>query len=1163
MKNVKKIGIAFLLIAVLAVGVIFGVTASDDEYTGDIETFETLVQAAIDADNITDKEAALTEAEAYIVEKPIDPATAGYGELMELYLVAQLDGVDMYIEGIPGAANATTQVKYAQKADAWFNTAFKTDEAKADARYAEYLAKLHASNIALGNALCAKVNRDAMAKLDTDDKTAEADGAYKFAKTFYEKGVFDQTQADYAALGATVAELTELYTASKNARYQDLISQARMTDYDVIRPAYSNNFEGSTGNPTISNNSGYDKDGFALKNTLSRAEEEFEDGTKNTYLEIALNGAMNQAGTSYLSTYITLNFAGTNDRFVMEFDFTSMTTLPNSTVYFQSRPSAGTNTWMSINSKGDICDHNGNVIVERAVVPGEWTHFTIICELENINQSRLYVDYAFAGYLKGDHKGYGYTPENMRIGNASNKSGQMCFDNIYIGYRASICDPNFIEHMENLDRFIYFTDYMQRTGEDETFITVPDCVKAYEKARELASLYYYLDDAGNVVYREAIESIADPAKKAEAKKAVDEYVAYDPTDIIVSYKKDNLAEYKALVDALVAIAKAPTSTSISARNTQVTKIQKFVDSKSSYIFMAGDDNAIITLGSGTASDPFILPNGTHAFTCPDTAEGADGWIYYKYVAADKGKLTFSTAADGIVIGKGSSAADVAALDDKRVELELSEGDVVWFAIKSENGAAITEGVSFDVQFALEYNYDDILATFSMEVERIAQDQAISKFISYMKAFEDATSATLLQSRYDAATALVEDGLNTMLVNDPGYEEFKKRYEDTYANAPTKIAYAKKDQNSKDVIAAINYILSTYPNEEDWKLSYIENATTDEELANNERYEFIANYVVLVRSKLAGGNYNEDYTAADGTSLDLVVQKFAPINDYYYNILQGEHVVHISEQFAFFEATNSYIEKKGLISYIQRYLNNEDVEYTVILTCDNSSCISCGIEYNGKVEDVARPACPVCGEVAETYRLTSIHAGIAELLRKYTAYEAELAPQEGNYDALLSQNTVYFLNAVKKFDTAITYVDKLALLNEAMPFYYAMNINSDEVVEAIAKYDALAAELAVVQRDSKSFIDYVLLLPAIKEEQGIDAYYACLVSAAALRNKIDRSIDGVVEAIEAYEAAKAEYEAVTNTVNDEIKESANVLGALGANCGFTSVLSVVLKALFDF
>lgn len=1180
MKNVKKIGIALILVAVIAVGIVVGVMADDSQYTGELEKFETLVQAALDAETAELKNTALDAVEAYITEDPVDPATEGYAEAAELYLQAKLGAVDLYLQDVAASAeNADAMVKNAEGADKWFLSAFDTDESKADARYAEYLAKVNTSNVTVLNALYDAVDQDAITKTSTDTATGAADGKFRVAKHFFLSGVYDAEQDDYKEISAKMTALDKLHADAVEARYQDLISQAKMSDYSGELKAYVNNFEGSGGLPTLSNYSGYDANGKPIKNTGTKVTEEFNDGvTKNSYYELQINGAKNEAGTSYVSTYFTLSFAATNSSFVMQMDLSTKTTLPNGQVYFQSRPSAGTNTWMILKPNGDITDHNGNVLAPKAVVPGQWTNIAIVCELENIKQSRLYVDYAFVGYVNGDHKNYQYTPGNMRIGNSGYSSGQLCVDNINIHYGASIVDLQYMERMDQLDKFIYLSDYMTRTGADEVFIKIPDCVTAYDKAAEIADQFYYVDANGVVQYRSVITDIEDEAKKAEAMKAVDTFVAYDPTDIIVTYKKMNLDKYKALVDALVALAKAPTSSSISNRNSQVIKIQNFIDANGGYIFKPGDDNRVITLGSGTAADPFILTHGDQLLQY-NAAATEDGWIYCKYIASDDGVLSISTSTEGAIMAFGDSQESILEVSDTKITANLIAGEELWFAIKTSGAAAASddgeestdgeqpelayEEIAIAVTYDLPYNYDDLYAVFSSEMSRIEQDQVIYNFITTMSSFNKATSATLLQSLYDKAAAIVAEGLNTSLLEEEAYADFKTHYEETYANAPSVIAAAVNDANARDIIAAINYLLSTYPDEEDWKLVYIENPTTDEEIANNAKYDFIDDYVVLIRSRLSGGNYNANYISPDGTTVDMVVQRFSAMNDYYYGILQNNHVEHLKAQLDVFATSQSYIEKKGIISYIQRYFNVQDVDFTVQLTCENDACASCGILYNGAVDDVAAPTCPLCDEAVSDYRLVSSHAGVSEMLEKYRAYEAELAPQEGDYDALLSQNTIYFLNTVKKFDTAITYVDKLALLNEAMPFYYAMNIGSDDVVEAIAKYDALAAELAVVQDDSKRFIECVLLLPAILADSGIDAYYVTLVEAATLRDKIDVSIEGVTEAIASYEEAVADYNEITDTVNGEIKEGTLAIGSFSANCGLTAVISVVLNKLFSF
>ena len=1169
MKNVKKIGIALALVIVIAVGIVIGVVA-DGKYNGDIARFTTLVQAALDADTRETVETALVAAEAYITSNPIDPETEGYADIMELYRQAKLGAVDIYIESIVSTNLLTDKVKFAEKHDKWFQSAFSTTAEKTGEAYEEYLAKVHASNVAVAYLLYADVNQDDIIRPEADAIASKADGNYRTVKSFFDRRVFDDTQADYTELGAAMSDLTALFDAAKNARYEDLIAQARMDDYGV-KPAYKNSFEGTTSSLTVSNYSGVDKNtGLPLKNTYGKVSKTLPDGSTNSYFEVDIKGARNSANTSYLSTYVSLTFGGVVDRFIMEMDFTSMTTLPNNPIYFQSRPSAGTNTWMAIQPNGDIVDHNGAVLAEKAIVPGVWTHIAIVCEMENINQSSLYVDYAYVGTVKGDHKGYNYTPENMRIGNSSYSSGQMCIDNLYVANNGSFCDQSYLNNMDDVEKFTYLCGYMLRTGENEKFINIPDCVTAYEKASEIVSSLTYKDADGNVVCREVITSITDTAKREAAIKAVEDYFAYDPSEIVVNYKKLNLSKYKSLVDALTAIAKAPTSTSISNRNTQVNKIQAFVNASGSYIFAVGDDFATITKGSGTEADPFILTHGDNALVY-DAARAEAGWVYYKYVSKEAGKLNFSASGDGVVVAYLNGAEFVISEDNKISNNFSAAGEELIIGIKCEltdidgDGAADASDVSIKSEFDFGYTYDSILATYSAEIERIDQDSAISKFITTMDGFQKATSATLLQSRYEAATQLVEDGLNLQLLGDgtDSYKNFYIHYTVTYAEAPAKIAQAKKVANSKDIVAAINYLLSTYPDEADWKLTYIENATTDEELANNATYEFIESYVTLIRGRISGGNYDPSYVSEDGVAIDITIQKFSPMNDYYYDILQGRHVELLESQLAVFANSDSYIEKKGIISYIQRYFNQEDVDFTVVLVCDNIACASYGVEYNGQVSDVAEPTCPLCDHAPESYRITSTNAALSTIINKYVAYEAELEPQKDDYDALLSQNTVYFLNAVKKFDTAITYVDKLALLNEAMPFYYAMNIGDEEVAAGVAKYDALAAELAVVQQDSKAFIENVLLIPAAREEEGIDGSYARIVAAAALRDKVDTSIEGVSEAIAAYEAEVASYEAVTETVNDEIKESANVLGSFGANCGLTAIISVVLKRLFSF
>ena len=1380
MKNAKKIGVALLIIALISVGVVVAVLANPI-YTGDVAKLDELVAKSVSADTLVLKEEALTDAETYLSENPIDPESEGYSETLARYQTAKIDLINLYLAEI--AKESTTlnnAVKLAEKSDKWYNSAFNNESGQQDDRLAATLAATHASNVKLSKELYDLVGKEDIK--GNDLAAAKADAAYKRAHSFFTSRVFDTEAADYATLKADFDALTKLYTESKNARYQALLAEARMVDY-AAKEAINNNFEGATAVPTVSNNKGYTSNGNALNNRYGKESMTLPDGSVNNYLAMHFDGALSSAsGTSLSSTFFTLNFGGVVDRFVMEFDVTSFSTLPSNIINFQSRPSEGTNQWFGLLGNGDIVDHNSNVLAPGAVVPGEWTHVSLVCELANINQSRLYVDYAFVGYVKGDHKGYGYTPSNMRVGNAGNASGEICFDNIYVGFQGSICDKTYKERMGAAERFVFLCEYMQRTGSDEVFIKVPDCVIAYDEAKGLASQFGILKADGTVEYTAATEAIADEALKARIKKAVDDYYAYDPFDIILEYKITNILEYKRLLEAVIGSAHAPTSSSISNRNALIGKVDTFINTNGNYLLKVGDDFLDITEGDGLKATPYVLTHGNHPLSYTDSF-GKD-WAYYKYVATEYGILSFSAPGEGVVIARGTSvdnlaqlvgrsdimivhpgdevwfgvktedgsvatgeivvsatltrvvdafekpqyvldgdgseenphlihhvtntithsvsyakntaaatykyylyearmngvievsvsnnfmiaygpsidelgdevqsatievsagdklifrvgnpskigssavtmaftvtatrglgtaenpylvdrtnntltyaggsdwayykytapasgilnvkatggvvgrgynAGAVSTLDADSDEIIVSEGDILWFGVRTADGSAAVIDVAFKLYDVVDY--DKLLALYSSSLERIEQDQAILNFNTNMDIVERMSSAAMLQSKYAAATQIISDGINTSLLTEPGYALFNKHYTVTYENAPEKINSAIMDANAKSLILTINYITERYPDEEDWRLVFKENATTPEEIANNETYLFVENYVNLIRARIDGGAYNPFGALDDGTTVDMALTRFEAMNEYYYGILQSKHIEVISVQFEEFAKTSSYIEKKGIISYIQRYLNSESVDFYVELTCKNEACTACGVLYSGKVKDVASPSCPICDTAAEEYRIASDRPELYTMLKKYTAYEAELEPQAENYEELLNQNTIYFVNAVKRFDTAITYVEKRALLNEAMPYYYSMNISSDDVKEAIVRYDALAAELDAIENASLEFVICVITeMPAARAEYGEDGYYEKLVRAAILYENVDASVEGVdqlAEAIAQYKTELEAYKATIETANTEIAQATSMIGSLGANCGFTAIMSVVLKELLSF
>lgn len=1046
MKNVKKIGLALLLVAVLVAGIVVAAFASD--YKGNVEKYTSLVEKAVKASTIETKDAALKAVEDYLISKPVDPAEEGYDKVSEDYMAAKIAMVELCIA--TEAADVAAKVNNSTIACKWFDSAWKGVDTAADERYAPLAAKLNAYNVEVATTLSSSIDQDVLAKADADIKSAEEDAKFKAFKSFCDRHFFLSEDASYVDLSEKLAALVEVYNTAKAARYEAIVSQAKITDYDRAGAPVTNfTFEkAGVSLPSVSNSDGYDKLGLSLKNTYATETQVLADGTTNTYFALHLNGAMNAAATSYVATYINPTFSGLTDKFTLEFDITSFGSLPNVGIGFQ--PKSG-ETWFEIDAKGNFKNKDGKVLIPNMLVVGEWTHISVVCELDNMKQSKLYVDYNYIGALNTNPSGTKYTPSGLRIGNKGNSSGDICIDNFKVTATASIVDTNYVSRMSEMDQFLYLTDYMQRINADEEmYIRVPDCIEAYNDAAELSYMFGYKDvNTGEVGYTATVENIEDAELKSRAKAAVDAFFAYDSAAVAYEYSVNNLIKLESLVKDIEAAVTNPSADSISKRNTKITAASSFDTSNANYIYK-----------------------------------------------------------------------------------EAVEG--------------------------LGYTYETVKDRLAAATERLAEDQAIKSFVDTMANFDAASSATLLQSLYDKATAMIGEGLNLEHIDGEGYEDFKKHYEITYVNGPAKIELAKKNVNSSDLIDSINYLLGLYPTEAEWKLVYIENPVGEAEEANNRNYEFIRSYVDLINRIISRGDYNPDYVSADKGSVDFAIQRFSAVRDYYYDILQDKHIEVISEQFELFAATSSYIEKKGIVSYIQRYLNQEEVDFSVELTCENQICPKNGRLYTGSVDDVAEPSCPECGEVTSNYRLISSRAELYTLLKKYTAYEAELAPQEGDYNDLLAENTVYFVNTVKRLDTAITFADKVAIMDQARAFYYAMNIDTDEAKAAVAEYEAIEAELLATEKDSIAFVDTVLLLATSYED---DVYYRHLVTAASLRDKIDESIEGVGEAVDLYEAAYNEYMSVVNNANSEINKAGISLGSFGANSGFSAVLSVILRILF--
>ena len=443
------------------------------------------------------------------------------------------------------------------------------------------------------------------------------------------------------------------------------------------------------------------------------------------------------------------------------------------------------------------------------------------------------------------------------------------------------------------------------------------------------------------------------------------------------------------------------------------------------------------------------------------------------------------------------------------------------------------------EFGYKDDYNYCMTVLSDVTTRHETDTLIHDFVNAMAAFRDATSVYMLNSKYSIADNIVSGGLDITL------------------NAEQKIENYKKLSNTKKYVDSVNYVIDAYPSTSEWKLYPIVRAEkdwtaeqindlnakystsivapalewdsetvaklnesleydlltewTDEKIASNkEAYDYLFNYAIMIRGYAAAGVDESyyGYSAARDKVEDLL--------NHYYGVLQANHADVIREQLDRFAESNAFIEKQGLLSYIERYMNENDVDL------DN--------------------------------------AEIQELMIRYEAYKSELPPQESDYAELLAQNTVYFINLSKQFGSAITYAQKRDLYDRATPYYYAMNVGTEEAQAAVALYDALTLELKVVEDASAGLIEAVMLLPTALDA---DTYFNYLVDAALCYDIVDASIEGVADAMKSYEAVRDAYNLKVNTDNAQLLECGDALGSLRANCGLSAIISVIIAKLYSF
>lgn len=289
--------------------------------------------------------------------------------------------------------------------------------------------------------------------------------------------------------------------------------------------------------------------------------------------------------------------------------------------------------------------------------------------------------------------------------------------------------------------------------------------------------------------------------------------------------------------------------------------------------------------------------------------------------------------------------------------------------------------------------------------------------------------------------------------------------------------------------------------------FAEYETVEDALAD---YENLARFMKLARQVYLSGMYNE--TARGFSEAKETYDKFA---EPFYNRLQQEHVRVLTGYIENYNKAIAFIEKLGITSFMRDYFTTQDIDM------NNSS--------------------------------------IRTIYDTLLIYEETQDQLQSSYEELLQTNSALFVSIVSRMELVESYQELLALYNEAASSYYYMNVDSDAVQQATAKYTAYGEKLKQWEDASLAFIAKVALIPA--DANRIQMYRA-LVNACRAMDGIAPDYNGVSAALAVYNRAAQAYTDGIRVMNTEVTVSTGAMYTVRASFSGVKQAVAAFKKFYD-
>ena len=267
------------------------------------------------------------------------------------------------------------------------------------------------------------------------------------------------------------------------------------------------------------------------------------------------------------------------------------------------------------------------------------------------------------------------------------------------------------------------------------------------------------------------------------------------------------------------------------------------------------------------------------------------------------------------------------------------------------------------------------------------------------------------------------------------------------------------------------------------ISYIAAYDTEDEWINN--YDYVDTYITIARGIIREGNYDPYYG-----NIEEYLPLYEEINAYFYRGLQAKHIDYIGGELAKYDASEIYFERYGIIAKLDQYMTEAEIDP------DN--------------------------EVLKEYR--------ARIENAYLELEAE----KDEYEALLKENTAIFIKRAEALSGSIGYTEMKKVCEELAVYIHMMDVSAPEARDAIAIYGQRCEEIRRAEEYASAFISRVLLI------DGAADTLEAIVDASQYIDAVDTAVEGVSEAIAAYERACTEYDSTISQYSGEM-----LLASLGA------------------